>query len=149
MKHLPVAGKAITLLFTAAFLVACSGSDTKRRRGSCALPLPPLRQLGRCSQAAQEAAAEQQRLEDAAAAVGNVFYFDFDSSTLTPDAIDALNAHIAPCRATTAVCAWKATPMSAAPASTTWPWVSAVPIPCATTWSPTVSPVPHRDRELR
>ncbi len=29
MKNLPVAGKAITLLFTALFLVACSGSDTK------------------------------------------------------------------------------------------------------------------------
>ena len=30
MKHLPVAGKFITVLFTAAFLVACSGSDTKK-----------------------------------------------------------------------------------------------------------------------
>ena len=29
MKQLPVAGKLITVLFTAAFLVACSGSDTK------------------------------------------------------------------------------------------------------------------------
>ena len=31
MKHLPVAGKAVTLLFTAAFLVACSSSDTKEQ----------------------------------------------------------------------------------------------------------------------
>src|SRR5690606_20746267 len=39
--------------------------------------------------------AEMARLEDAAAAVGNVFYFEFDSSTLTSQAIGALNAHIA------------------------------------------------------
>ena len=37
----------------------------------------------------------QQRLDEAAAAYGNVFYFEFDSSVLRPEAIEALNAHIA------------------------------------------------------
>jgi len=36
-----------------------------------------------------------ERLEQAAEAVGNVFYFEFDSSALTQDAIERLNAHIA------------------------------------------------------
>ena len=35
------------------------------------------------------------QLEEAAAAVGTVFYFEYDSSTLTPDALSAVNAHIA------------------------------------------------------
>ena len=34
-------------------------------------------------------------MQEAAAALGNVFYFEYDSSTLTPQALDALNAHIA------------------------------------------------------
>ena len=46
-------------------------------------------EAGRCS------GAELQRLEEAAAAVGNVFYFEYDSYTLTPDTLQALNAHIA------------------------------------------------------
>ena len=36
MKHLPVAGKALTVLFTAAFLVACSSSDTKEDEAAAA-----------------------------------------------------------------------------------------------------------------
>jgi hypothetical protein len=41
MKHVFLsAGKALTLLFTAAFLVACSGTDTEGRRRSS---------RGRCS----------------------------------------------------------------------------------------------------
>ena len=39
--------------------------------------------------------AEEQPPGGSRAAVGNVFYFEFDSATLTPEAIDALNAHIA------------------------------------------------------
>lgn len=92
MKHLPVAGKAITLLFTVAFLVACTSSDTKEQEEAAAAAA-----AARAAEeaAAAEAAARQQQLDDAAAAVGNVFYFDFDSSNLRPDAIEALNAHIA------------------------------------------------------
>lgn len=92
MKHLPIAGKVITVLFTAALLVACSGSDTKKEDEAAA--------AAAAAAAAQQAAAvqateQQQRLQDAANAVGNVFYFEFDSSNLTPAAIDTVNAHIA------------------------------------------------------
>jgi peptidoglycan-associated lipoprotein len=93
MKHLPVAGKAITLLFTAALLVACSGSSKKEDDDAAAA-------AAAAAQAANDAAAaqasqEQRGLDEAAASFGNVFYFDFDSSNLKPEAIDALNAHIA------------------------------------------------------
>jgi peptidoglycan-associated lipoprotein len=88
MKHLPIAGKAITLLFTAALMVACSGSDTKEQDEAAAA-------AAAATAAREAAAAEQQSREDAAAAVGNVFYFEYDSSTLTQEAISALNAHIA------------------------------------------------------
>lgn len=94
MKHFPVAGKAITLLFTAAFLVACSGSDTKDDEAAAAAAAAAAAQSAQQA-AAAEAAAQQQKLDDAAVAVGNVFYFEFDSSNLRPDAIEALNTHIA------------------------------------------------------
>ena len=92
MKHLPVAGKAITLLFTAVFLVACSSSAKKEEEAAAS--------AAEAAAAAQQAAAaqaaeEQRRLDEEAASFGNVFYFDFDSSNLRPEAIDALNAHIA------------------------------------------------------
>ena len=96
MKHLPVAGKFITVLFTAAFLVACSGSDTKKEdEAAAAAAAAAASASAAAARAAQEAADRQQSLDDAAAAVGNVFYFDFDSSNLRSDAIEALNAHIA------------------------------------------------------
>ena len=81
MKQLTVAGKALTLLFVAAFLVACSSKDTKDDDAAAA--------------EANAAAGSQQRLQDAVAAVGNVFYFDYDSSNLKPQAQAALDAHIA------------------------------------------------------
>jgi len=92
MKHLPIAGKAITLLFCAALLVACSGSDTKDQDDAAAAAA-----AAAAAKAAQGAAtsAEMARLQEAAAAVGNVFYFEYDSSNLTPEAINAVNAHIA------------------------------------------------------
>ena len=95
MKHLPVAGKAITVLFTAALLVACSGSDTKDEDEAAAAAASASAARAAQEAAAAEAAATQAQLDEAAAAVGNVFYFDFDSSNLRPDAIEALNAHIA------------------------------------------------------
>ena len=36
MKHLPIASKTIALLFSAALLVACSGSDTKEQEEAAA-----------------------------------------------------------------------------------------------------------------
>jgi peptidoglycan-associated lipoprotein len=97
MKHVSVVGKLIALLLSAAFLVACSGSDTKEDEDAAAAA------AAAAARAAQEAAAgsaygtdaERQRLMDAAAAYGNVFYFAYDSSNLTPEAVAALDAHIA------------------------------------------------------
>lgn len=91
MKHLSLAGKAVTLLFTAAVLAACAGKDTKDADEAAA------REASDAAAAAARAAQEAdfQRLEQEAAAVGNVFYFEFDSSALTQDAINKLNAHIA------------------------------------------------------
>ncbi len=93
MKHLPVAGKAITLLFTAVFLVACSSSDTKESEEAAAAAAAAAAEAEAAAAAA--ATAEQTRLREAAMAVGNIFYFEFDSSTLTADAQRALDAHIA------------------------------------------------------
>ncbi|HEY6131494.1 MAG TPA: peptidoglycan-associated lipoprotein Pal [Halioglobus sp.] len=90
MKHLPIAGKAIALLFSAALLVACSGSDTKEQDEAAA------RAAAEAAKAHGSAtSAEMQALEEAAAAAGNVFYFEYDSATLTSQAISAVNAHIA------------------------------------------------------
>jgi peptidoglycan-associated lipoprotein len=95
MKQLPVAGKAITVLFTAALLAACSGSSKKEEEAAAAAAAQAEAARVAEQQAAAAAAAEQQRLSDAAAAFGNVFLFDFDSYTLRPEAVEALDAHIA------------------------------------------------------
>ena len=63
----------------------------KKRR----LPqLPPRLLPPRTEQEAVQAA-ELERLQDAVATAGNVFYFEYDSSNLTADALSALNLHIA------------------------------------------------------
>ena len=96
MKHLPVVGKTLTLLFTAAFLVACSSSDTKESEEAAAAAAAAAAEAVAAQQAAETAqASELMRLQDAVAAAGNVFYFEFDSSTLTAQAREALDAHAA------------------------------------------------------
>jgi peptidoglycan-associated lipoprotein len=95
MKHLPVAGKAITILFTAAFLVACSGSDTKESEEAAAAAAAAQSEAEQAEASASAAAtAERTRLREAAMAVGSVFYFEYDSSALTTDAQRSLDAHI-------------------------------------------------------
>ncbi|MBT4520148.1 MAG: peptidoglycan-associated lipoprotein Pal [Halieaceae bacterium] len=100
MKHLPIAGKVLTLLFTAIFLVACSGSDTKDAEEAAAAEATARAAAESAAMQAEKdaqaaASAETARLEDAAMVVGRVFYFEYDSSALTPQAIAALDAHIA------------------------------------------------------
>jgi len=94
MKHLPIAGKLIAMLFSAALLVACSGSDTQEEDEAAAAAA-----AAAAARAAQgqggSTSAEMAALQEAAAAAGNVFYFEFDSSTLTPEAVVAVDAHIA------------------------------------------------------
>ena len=99
MKHLPVVGKTLTLLFTAVFLVACSSSDTKESAEAAKaaeMAAQEARAAEQAASAAESAAAgELTKLQDAVAAAGNVFYFEFDSSTLTAQAREALEAHAA------------------------------------------------------
>jgi peptidoglycan-associated lipoprotein len=90
MRHFPFAAKAMAMLFSAALLVACSGSDTKDDEEAAAAAAAAAAEA-----AASAAAAEQRAREDAATAAGNVFYFEFDSSTLTAEAVSSLNLHIA------------------------------------------------------
>ncbi len=103
MKHISVAGKALTLLFAVAFLAACSG-NTKEDEAAAAeaakqaqMEQEAAQEAARQAelQAQEEAAAAQRALEKAAMSAGTVFYFDFDSSTLKPTAQAALDAHIA------------------------------------------------------
>ena len=93
MKHFPVAGKALTVLFTAMFLAACSGSDTKDAEDAAAQEAAA--RAAAEAEAAEARSAEQYRLQEAVTSAGSVFYFDFDSYTLKPEAQQALDAHIA------------------------------------------------------
>jgi peptidoglycan-associated lipoprotein len=91
MTHLPVAGKAIAVMFTAVFLVACTSNATKEQEAAA----QRADELARQEQAAMEQARQQQQvLEQAVAAYGNVFFFDFDSSALRPESREALDAHV-------------------------------------------------------
>jgi peptidoglycan-associated lipoprotein len=99
MKDLTVVGKTLTVLFTAALLVACSSSDTKESEEAAAAAAAAAA-ASEAAAAAQSAASsaeanELMKLQDAVAAAGNVFYFEFDSSTLTAQARGALDAHAA------------------------------------------------------
>lgn len=99
MKQLPVAGKVLTLLFAAVFIVACSSNDTKETEDTSTASAQQMAEDARLAaeQAAADAEASSavQQLEDAAASVGNIFYFEYDSATLTASARAALDAHIA------------------------------------------------------
>jgi len=105
MKHLPVAGKALTVIFAVIFMIGCS-SSTDTTDTTDAAAEAEARQAAE-ARATEQAAAEreansaQQALEDAVAAVGNVVYFDFDTSTLKPAGRDVLDAHIALARSNT------------------------------------------------
>lgn len=93
MRHLSIAGKAVTLLFATSLMVACSGNDTKDDDGT----MVDTGGSGSSSESSSMTVAERemQRLQDAAARAGNVFYFEFDSANLTRQAIAALDSHIA------------------------------------------------------
>ena len=96
MKVLPVAAKATSLIFAALFLVACSNTDTSDADAAAAEAAAAEAAAAEAAAAeATEAAAAQQALEEAAEAVGTVFYFEFDSSALTDSARAAVDAHIA------------------------------------------------------
>ncbi|GAB5451119.1 MAG: hypothetical protein Hals2KO_14470 [Halioglobus sp.] len=92
MKFVPTVGKVTALIFSAFLLAACSGSDTQEQDEAAARAAE---EAAARAAAATVQQAEMQRLQEAAAAVGNLFYFEFDSSALTQDSINKLDAHIA------------------------------------------------------
>ncbi len=94
MKYLSVASKAVIVLLTAAMVAACSSSSKKEDDAAAQAAADAAAAAQAEQQRVAAAAAEQQRLRDAATSYGNVFYFDFDSYTLKPEAIEALNAYI-------------------------------------------------------
>ncbi len=95
MRYLTVAGKALTVLFIAGFLAACAGTSKQEQAEADAVERARMEAEREAAAAAAAAEAEQRRLMDAVAAYGNVFFFDFDSSSLRADAREALDAHIA------------------------------------------------------
>lgn len=103
MKVMPVAGKFASVVFASLILAACSGTDTTEdanadaAAAAAAAEAAAQEQAAREAQEAAEAAAnaEMERLKDAAMAAGSVFYFAFDSSSLTDEARMAVDAHIA------------------------------------------------------
>jgi peptidoglycan-associated lipoprotein len=106
MKSLPVAGKFASILFGSLLLVACSGNETNDSAAAEAAAAEAAAAEEAAAVAAESAAkeaqaqaeaaaAEQQQLQDAAMSAGTVFYFDFDSSSMTDAARMAVDAHIA------------------------------------------------------
>ncbi len=96
MKQLPVAGKALSLLFAAIFLAGCASTDTSESDAAAAAAAEEAARSAAAQQAAEaDAMAAEKAVKDAVAAAGNVVYFDFDLSTLTSASRDILDAHIA------------------------------------------------------
>lgn len=96
MKNVLPYGKWVGLIFAALFLAACSSNDTKEADAAVAAAAEQAAQEAATREAEQRAQAEaQQALETAAADVGTVFYFGFDSSSLTDEARAQVDAHVA------------------------------------------------------
>ena len=99
MKNVKLCAKWVGLVFAALVLTACSSNETKEVDAAAAAAAAAAEQAAQEAaerEAAQQAQAEAQReLETAAANVGTVFYFAFDSSSLTDEARAQVDAHIA------------------------------------------------------
>lgn len=98
MKNVTLYTKWLGIVFAALVLAACSSNDTKEQEAAAAAEQAAQEaaaQEAAQQQAQAEAAASQREAEAAAAAVGTIFYFDFDSSALTDEARSQVDAHIA------------------------------------------------------
>ena len=80
MRNVTLSAKWLGVVFAALFLAACSSNETKEAEAAAA--------------AAAEQAAQEAR-EAAAADVGTVFYFEFDSSSLSDEARGQVDVHVA------------------------------------------------------
>lgn len=102
-------GKAAAVVLMAALVSACSSNAAKEEAAAQAAADRAAAEQAAAAEAAaaEQRAAEKQkammaekreekrRLMDAASAVGSVFYFDYDSSSLSDDARAAIDAHVA------------------------------------------------------
>jgi peptidoglycan-associated lipoprotein len=100
MKNVTLYTKWLGMVFAALILAACSNNDTKEQEAAAAAAAEQAAQEAAAQEAAQreaqaEAAASQREAEAAAQAVGTIFYFDFDSSSLTDEARAQVDAHVA------------------------------------------------------
>ncbi len=91
MTHFSGTSKAFAAVLIAVFLAGCSSTAKKEEEAAQAAAAEQARQE---QAAAEQARQQQQILEQAVAAYGNVFYFDFDSSALRPESREALDAHV-------------------------------------------------------
>ena len=102
MKNVTLCAKWFGLVFAALVLAACSSNESKEADAAAAAAAAAAEQAAQEAaerEAAQQAQAEAQReLETAAANVGTVFYFTFDSSSLTDEARVQVDVHIAALR---------------------------------------------------
>lgn len=86
----------LSAVFATLLMVGCSSTQTTddgMDAGSDAMSSSGSEMSGMSAE--EEAAAAQAKLQAAADAAGNVFYFDFDQATLRPETRAALDAHIA------------------------------------------------------
>ena len=95
MKNVTLSAKWLGVVFAALFLAACSSNETKEAEAAAAAAAEQAAQEAAAREAEQQAqAAAQEAREAAAADVGNVFYFEFDSSSLSDEARGDVDVHI-------------------------------------------------------
>jgi peptidoglycan-associated lipoprotein len=101
MKQFTSAGKALSIIFAILWMAGCASTETTTTPADSADARAEQQAAEQARREAQMQAEKQREmarmkaLEDAAAAAGNVVYFDFDKSTLTPATRRVLDAHIA------------------------------------------------------
>ncbi len=128
-------GKFTALALAMAVAVGCSskgGDDSGEGSGAAIDP--------NAGYGASTGTLDGSASEEAALRAITTFYFEYDSSDLKPEAMRALDVHARDLKANGARVVLEATPTSAAPASTTWPWASVVLRPCSATWCCRVFP---------
>ena len=95
MKQLPVAGKALSIIFAVLFMIGCSSTDTKESDSGAGSDTGSTTGTGASGSDATGSEAARQEAEKAVAAVGDTVYFEFDRSTLTRASRSILDAHVA------------------------------------------------------
>ncbi len=96
MRNVTVAGKALSVIFAVLWMVGCASTDTSEADAAAAAEAEAKAAMMEEEEARKAAEMRKMKmLEDAAAAAGNVVYFDFDKSTLNSATRRVLDAHIA------------------------------------------------------